>query len=309
MVMVTSTRRTRSELDDGFAQDQGASGLAPSAVAAFAIALAACAEPAAAADGPDAQTGVGNLGPGKHIELEFDGSIAALPVVRAAVDVDVGPESYAGDITFKSTGLAGFFKGARVFCHGAGKRTAAGFSPVYYAHTEIDGKKRRDIRLDYEPKDVAVQATPPFGSLGEPAPTPAQKREAFDPLSMVLEVVLGAGEKPCSRTVPVFDSKLRYNLEFTPDGVEKDFRTVGYRGPAMRCRVFYHPVAGYDREDLAKGDVYATPVFVWLVQTSPGVYLPARVRVRYDAAGILPLIVSLDLSDARVREEDAGKAG
>jgi hypothetical protein len=244
----------------------------------------------------------------ERITLEFAGSISHLPVMRAMLDAEVGPERYAGDLTFRSAGLAGFFKTARVEGRGEGRRSAAGFAPETYEHTEINGEKRRDISLDFEPEDVLVAAEPPFGSLGDPAPTPEQKRAALDPLAMVLEVALGAGDEPCSRVVPVFDSKLRYDLEFHPDGVEDDLRTAGYRGPAVRCRVYYRPIAGYDPEDLADEEVYAIPITVWLAEVSPGVFAPALIRARYDV-GFFPLVVALELREAHVSDGKRGGSG
>ncbi len=261
------------------------------------LALAWAAGPATGADAPR-----------ERITLEFTGSIARVPVMRAMLDAEVGPERYAGDLTFRSAGLAGFFKAARVQGRGAGRRTGDGLAPDVYAHTEINGRKRRDVQLEFVPEDVLVDADPPFGSLGDPAPSPEQKREALDPLAMVLEVALGAGDEPCSRVVPVFDSKLRYDLEFHPDGVEDELRTAGYRGPAVRCSVYYRPIAGYDAEDLAEDEVYATPIRLWLAEVSPGVRAPALIRARFHA-GFLPLTAALELRKARVSDGAATDSG
>ena len=51
--------------------------------------------------------------------------------------------------------------------------------------------------------------------------------------------------------------------------------------------------------------VYATPIFVWLAEVSPGVFAPARIRARYDV-GFLPLVAQLELREARVRKDDKG---
>jgi hypothetical protein len=237
--------------------------------------------------------------PGARIALDFVGSVARLRVMRAEVDAEVGAARYQGSVRFRSAGLVGFFKTARIEGRGEGARVATGFAPEAYEHVEVNGRKHREVRLAYEPEDVRVEATPPFGSPGDPAPTAAQRREALDPLSMILQVALAGGDEPCSRTVPVFDSKLRYDLEFQPDGVDDELRTIGYRGPAARCLVYYRPIAGYDPEDLAEDEVYATPIRIWLAEISPGVLAPALIYVRFSSS-ILPFSVKLELREATV---------
>lgn len=259
--------------------------------------------PAVAAD-----TRPTSVGDGEHIVLEFVGSFARLPVMRAEVDAHVDTDSYDGALMFRSAGLAGFFKTARIEGEGEGLREGDGFTPESYAHVEVNGRKRREVLLDFEPDDVVVTATPPFGSPGDPAPTAEQRREALDPLAMILSLTMSAGEDPCSRTLPVFDSKLRYDLALEPDGYEEDLRTPGYRGPAIRCRAYYRPIAGYDPEDLAPPEVYATPVQIWLAEVSPGVLAPARLYVRF-ASAILPFSVKLELKSASVTPEAGLEAG
>ena len=262
------------------------SGRLAAAVASSLLALG----PTHAADAPD------------QLSLDFVGSIAGLRVMRAGVDAEIAPNAYSGRVVFQSAGLVGFFKTSRVEGQGQGARTPERFAPARYTHVEVNGRKRRAVDLTFTDEDVTVDASPPFGSLGDPAPTPAQKAEALDPLAMLLQIAMEGGEHPCARTVPVFDSKLRYDLEFHPDGEDPNLRTRGYRGPALRCLVYYRPIAGYDPEDLAEDEVYATPIRMWLAEVAPGVTAPALIRARFHD-GILPFGVKLELTDVGTAEE------
>jgi len=121
--------------------------------------------------------------PTTHVALTFSGRFAGFRVMRATVDATLEPQRYDASLMFRSAGVIGFFKTARVEAQGSGSRDAQGFHPSAYTHVEITGRKRREVTFTYAPDDVDVAATPRFGSLGDPAPTPAQKREAFDPMA------------------------------------------------------------------------------------------------------------------------------
>jgi len=242
--------------------------------------------------------------PTTHVALTFSGRFAGFRVMRATVDATLEPQRYDASLMFRSAGVIGFFKTARVEAQGSGSRDAQGFHPSAYTHVEITGRKRREVTFTYAPDDVDVAATPRFGSLGDPAPTPAQKREAFDPMAAVLQIAHAGGAHPCDRVVPVFDSKLRYDFVFEPDSddgtpVITNVRTRAYRGPAHRCRVFYRPLAGYDAEDLASDEVYATPLRLWIAEVAPGVTAPVLIRAHFGAR-ILPFDIKIELVGAEV---------
>ncbi len=264
------------------------------AVAALAIAAAAPEAPApvAAADS-------------RQVRLTYNGRMAGLRVMKATFDVDLAADSFAAVSGFRAAGLAGFFKSSTVSSDTTGRLVGGRVKPGDYHHVEVSGDKRREIVLRRRRGEVKVRARPRLGSLGEPPASEDQKREALDPLAAWLAIMLESPAAPCDRRVPVFDSKLRYDLVFTSGGVD-DIRTRGYAGPAEKCVVRYRPIAGYDPEDLADEDVYKTPIYVWLATVEPGVRAPVRVAASF-RAGVVRVPMRVELT--RVVVAPADEAG
>ncbi len=261
-------------------------------VAAFASAALAHAGPTA-----DAAPAPGHPPEAKRVAMTMNGSVLGLRIVKVSIDAALAPHAYTGATSFRSAGVAGFFKTATVTSAAEGAVTDAGLAPAVYRHTETTGKKTRNVHLTFGADDVNVIAEPRFGSLGDPAPTPAQKAEALDPVSLIL-TLMTFDDGPCPQTLPVFDSKQRYDLVFEPLG-EETVRTRAYRGPATKCAMRYQPIAGYDPEDLAEPEVYATPAHLWIATTEDGVKAPVRFKYRV-RVGFVPISVALEATSIAV---------
>ena len=133
--------------------------------------------------------------------------------------------------------------------------------------------------------DVQIDEPPDFEQT-EPVPA-AEQTGTIDPLSgtvLLLEAVR-AGDR-CTRTIPVFDGKRRYDIEFSQRG----FRTLDdsdrniYAGDAVLCRGSLTPLSGdwsYRsregdwREDAATDD--RRHVDVYVAEVVPGgPHVPVR---------------------------------
>ncbi len=242
----------------------------PHCVALTALSLVALLAAPAAAGG-----GRGDAAASERVlAIEFAGSVLGLRLVRAEIHADVTGDEYVARSLFRTTGLARFFEASQIEAASGGTISAHGLTPYTYAHDDQGEKKRRVISFDYRVDDVVVSVDPPFGDLGEPPASAAQRREALDPVSAMLAMAMDGGATPCARTVPVFDSRLRYDLVFKPLGADV-VRTRAYEGPAHKCEVRYTPVAGFDPTDLEEGkEAYETPIYVWLAPLGDGITAP-----------------------------------
>lgn len=218
-----------------------------------------------------------------QVTLEYAGTVFSLPVMRVRAELEIAGGAYRGATTFRSTAIGGLFKSERVESRAAGRINGHGPEPAFYQHVEHIGRRQRAVALSFLPSDVRVIADPPFRSAGDPPATPAQKREALDPIAAVLAILMDGGDNPCDRRVPIFDSRFRYDLLFAPAGIGA-VATRGWKGEAMRCAVFYVPIAGYETDELGEPEAYAGAIDFWLAEIAPDLYAPVRVEMQARAA-------------------------
>jgi hypothetical protein len=228
----------------------------------------------------------------QSIDVTYNGYFLGLRVMKVVIDIDKADGTYEADAGLRTAGLAGFFKEVEINATAQGQNTDAGVSPIGYEHRNAKSKKNRVIRINFDDQGIASPYIhPPFGSLGDPAPTTKDLTGAFDPLSTL--VALSTRSAGCGRTVPVFDGKQRYDLRFT-EGEATLVSTRGYRGAAIKCEVYYTPVSGFDPEDLADAGVYKKPFVIWLPD-DPSVP-PVPVRIKGDVSGFSVAIEARDIS-------------
>ena len=78
--------------------------------------------------------------------------------------------------------------------------------------------------------------------------TDAHFHGVSDPMTGSLLRVPGTGNplgpQACQRTTPIFDGRMRYNLQFAYKRMEQVKAEKGYEGPVVVCAVYFMPVAG-----------------------------------------------------------------
>jgi hypothetical protein len=97
-------------------------------------------------------------------------------------------------------------------------------------------------------KDLSVD--PPTIPNPERIPlTDAHRRGVVDPMSAGLMRVAGNGDpvspEACRRTIPVFDGRMRFDLQLSFKRIEKVQAQKGYQGPVAVCSVQFVPLAGH----------------------------------------------------------------
>lgn len=92
---------------------------------------------------------------------------------------------------------------------------------------------------------------------------------AVDPLTASIHAVLSGAERPCAATVPVFDGRRVYDLDFSMQATDSlEPRVAGeFAGTAWRCTVVYKPKSGYAREwHIRRAKDPLKPATVWLAR-------------------------------------------
>lgn len=211
---------------------------------------------------------------------EYSGSIYFLQVADITLTARFDNGTYSSAATFQSAGLLRWFDDTDIQASSIGYRTEAGLTPYRYEHINRASDKGRVVGIDF-PDGLAVpDVNPPFGSMGEPPASQAERAGALDPITVILSLMRGPiqadAEELCQGRLPVFDGKARYDLRFEnlgPDSV----RTRAYRGEAIRCQAHLEPISGYDPGDRPSEEEIARPVNIWMIERD-GLHIPVRFR-------------------------------
>ena len=133
-------------------------------------------------------------------------------------------------------------------------------------------------------KEFAIDAPSP-PQLDRIPLTDAHRRGVVDPMTGSLLRVNGNGNplvpEACNRTVPVFDGRMRFDLQFSYKRMGKVRATRGYQGPSVVCAVNFVPIAGYvpDRSAI-KYLVKQRDMEVWLAPLAgTRVLVPFRIVI------------------------------
>jgi hypothetical protein len=222
-----------------------------------------------------------------RLDARYVVTLGGLQIGRGAWVIDIAENQYTAAASGSTTGLL------RVLASGQGTGASRGYMvagnpiPASFAASITADKKTEEIRMTLgagEVKDFAVNPPTPLDPDRVPL-TDAHRRGVSDPMTASLIRVPGNGEmlgpQACQRIVPVFDGRMRYNLEFVFKRMERVKADKGYAGPAVVCAVYFSPIAGYVPNRVAiRYLVNQRDMEVWLAPvTGTRVLVPFRVSI------------------------------
>lgn len=184
----------------------------------------------------------------ERFAIEYEGAIyGVLDLGEIYLDLTVSEANYDVTAKLRSGGLLRLFEPTDLVAQAAGALNGDALSWSRYDLDHSYSKKRRvtSLRRD-ESGAISAQITPTYRLWGEPPASEAQKQEARDPLSSIVamgvDVARGAG---CAGNYPVFDGRHRYDLVLS-DGREGRLNRGGFKGRAIKCKLRYVAIAGYN---------------------------------------------------------------
>ncbi len=217
----------------------------------------------------------------EQVFAEYSGSVLFLKVANISLSAGFDDETYSAAAAFQSAGLLSWFDDTDIKATVSGYRTGSGLGPHRYEHTNFANDKGRVVGINFPAGTAVPHINPPFGSMGEPPASDAERAGALDPISALLGLMMSLPVDEsgvCRGRIPVFDGKARYDLRLHNAGLD-DVRTRGWRGEAIRCQAYVEPVSGYDEGDRPSEDDTARPVTIWLAQIGE-MYIPVRFRAQ-----------------------------
>jgi hypothetical protein len=216
--------------------------IVPWTVVRSALGVAATALAAAAADPALAQG---------RLDARYTVTLAGMPVGKGAWVIDIAENQFTAAASGATSGLL------RVFASGQGSGASRGFIvsgnpvPASFAASITTDKKTEEIRMTLgagDIKDYAVSPEVPDDPERVPV-TDAHFHGVSDPMTGSLLRVPGTGNpltpQACARTTPIFDGRMRYNLQFAYKRMEQVKADKGYEGPVVVCAVYFTPIAGF----------------------------------------------------------------
>jgi hypothetical protein len=206
----------------------------------------------------------------QRLEISYEGIVPVpilgrLKAAEATMTADITSTGYTIRTKATAAGVVDWFVDYNLDISSAGAVGPAGLKPVRYVSANLDGKKNRRVVVDFTPADVTTTATPRFGDLGNPPATTAQKLEAMDPPSAIInQAFQTTPANPCGGPIRAFDGKQRFDLQMT-FGKRITYESPAYTGPATVCEVKYVEIAGFkDKSDKQKakdkGDIQWTSI-------------------------------------------------
>lgn len=252
----------------------------PALACAMALTVSAAADDAAA---PAPASGA------TQFSAVYSGSVLIFQVADITVSGQVSADAYSANARFRAAGLAALFTDADIEAEVSGYNRDGGLRPWRYRHLNHASSKNRVIRIDFPDGVAEPDIDPPFGSMGEPPASHAQRTGAIDPLTGMFALAMSFPSQdgePCQGSIPVFDGKARYDLRLESHGTDR-VRNRAFRGDAIVCHAYYEPIAGYDPEDQPSESDIADPVVLWLAPFADGtVYFPVRIRANAGFGGV-----------------------
>lgn len=178
--------------------------------------------------------------------LQYEAAILGVVVIgQASYEVAAQPNRYAVSARVRTSGAARIFDQTDITATTAGTISGSAIGWNRYDLSHSYASKFRRINLTRSASGVAAQVNPRYGNMGEPAATPAQQSQSYDPLSAIFALgrQIGAA-RACQGSVLAFDGRGHYRLSVTPKS-QGNFNGGGYNGPAVSCNFRYEPIAGF----------------------------------------------------------------
>jgi hypothetical protein len=239
---------------------------------------------------------------------EYDISFNGFNIGSFRVDSAFSPDQYSMKADARISVLAGILFEWHGKTTSSGGMSAGAPRPEAYSFGYTTSDKRETIDVEFDNNNVKqVAVSPPQREAGGRIPvTRNHMRNVVDPLSAIVMMTnVGSGNKSgtevCTRRLPIFDGKARYDLQLSYKKTKPVETAHGYKGPAYICKVKFRPIAGHRRGDdeanfaannegmeiwmipLRQADLYV-PYYVY-IPTAAGTASLTSSNIRVDTTG------------------------
>ena len=192
--------------------------------------------------------------------------------------------SYTANGKTEISALFGAFKWAGNFLGSGSVETTGTPRPVSFEMSTKTKSKTTSVKLSFDGTRVASVALVPNKSPSAEAVKlkPENLQNVFDPMGATLALSNANASDACSRTIPVFDGKARYDLRLSLKGREpiKEKKPSGQPPELVVCQVKYVPIAGHKPKDFVNPWIDYDHIEIALrAVPAAGIYVPYRITI------------------------------
>jgi hypothetical protein len=185
------------------------------------------------------------------LEAHYTARLAGFPIGKGTWAIDIAEDHYTAAASAMTTGLLRVFTGGQATGATRGTLIGGQILTSTYSATIKTSRNTDEVQMTVNGGTVKdFKVDPPVDPDPERVPvTEAQRQGVMDPMTGSLVRMSGTGElkspEVCQRNVPIFDGRLRYNLQFVFKRMDSVKADKGYAGPAVVCSVYFTPISGF----------------------------------------------------------------
>ena len=186
-----------------------------------------------------------------RLDAAYNVTLGGLPFGTGNWRVEVAQDHYTATASGRTGGLLKLFTSGRGTTASQGKVAGGQPIPASFASSIATDKKYDEVRMLFAGSNVKEYvAEPPNLPNPERVPiTEAHRRNVVDPMTASMMKVPGSGStfvpEACPRSVPIFDGRMRYDLQMQFKRLERVHSEKGYQGNVVVCAVHFTPIAGH----------------------------------------------------------------
>lgn len=210
---------------------------------------------------------------------EYSIALGILPIAKASFTTRMNDDRYDISGIFSAAGLASVLKDISGKTSISGVKTTSRLQANHFSLLYRDGKRSRtyDVKLRNGNVTSSTISPPPKSRPGDWVEVKARDlRSVLDPIS---GLIFPENAKVCPSRLPVYDGESRMDLILTSAGT-KPFKTAGFSGEAIVCKIKYSPRSGYrhGRKDIEY--LKSISMEVWFAKADDvKVYAPVYARI------------------------------
>lgn len=182
----------------------------------------------------------------KKFRADYRLSFLGFSIAKSSFASTFSGDTFLLSGNLKSAGLARMFDKTVAQTKVSGRLGDGGVEPLDYELNYVSGGKRQITAIRFNNGSVVeTENVPPLKKRGADwVPLRSDDlRSVFDPLTASM-VRADSPLEVCNRIIRTYDGEMRVDLKLGYGGM-KPFRTRGFEGDVVRCKVKFEPVSGY----------------------------------------------------------------